>query len=332
MKIASNQAALWATAFGLGLASACSLGVPTEDELFGSAGSGGKETVAGSNSGGKSGAAPTEQGGEPTANGGAFDVGGGGGADSPPGGAGGAPQGGQPPVGSGAGGQAGEPGVVELPKAVLFLHYTFDDVSELIAEDVSGNERHGTLAGTSLPVGDVGKLDGALKLTGSLKQYVHLPNDVLDGKPAVSIASWVKLGQALAWDRLFDFNSGESNWFFFSPTGWNSTSMTFGTRCATRTTGVLAPEIMLSETVSIDTWHHVTIVFAKPYLRYYLDGKLKSQIDDMSFDTAALGKTNQNWIGRSVYATDPYLTGWVDDFRMYVGALTDAEVNELYEL
>lgn len=322
MKIGSNQPAPWLTALGFGLVAACSLTVPSEDDLFGGAGSGGKGGTAGASAGGKSGEAPSE-GGEPSTDGG---------SDSAPGGAGGAPQGGQPPVKPGVGGQGGEPGVVPLPPAVLFLHYTFDDVSELIAEDITGNELHGTLAGTSLPIGELGKIGGALKLTGSLKQYVQLPNDVLDAKPAVSVAAWIKLGQALAWDRLFDFNSGESNWFYFSPTGWNSNTMTFGTRVATRTPSALAPEIMMNETVSIDTWHHITVVFAKPYLRYYLDGKLKSEINNMSFDSAALGKTNQNWIGRSVYAPDPYLTGSVDDFRMYAGALTEAEIGELYDM
>jgi hypothetical protein len=321
MSKASNQRPLWATVTSLGLVFACSLGVPSEDELFGGAGRGGKQATAGTSAGGSGGSQPSDGGDGSSIRGG----------DGPtPGAAGVSEQGGNPPIdepgGTGAG---GEPGVVELPEAVLYLHYTFDDVTELIAEDVSGNEHHGTLAGNSLPLGDLGKLDGALKLDGAFKQYVVLPADSIDGKAAVSIASWLKLGQALAWDRLFDFNSGESNWFFFSPTGWNSNSMTFGTRCASRTPSALAPEIMLNETVSINTWHHIAVVFAKPYLRYYLDGKLKSEIANMSFDTAALGKTQQNWIGRSVYAADPYLTGWVDDFRIYTGALTDAEIATL---
>lgn len=320
MSMASNPRALWATFASLGLVWGCSLTVPSEDELFGGAGSGGKQSAGGTTSGDGGTKPPSEGGDGPTPEGG----------DGPMSGAGVPNQGGKPPIDMpGSSGAGGEPNVVELPEAVLYLHYTFDDVSELIAEDVSGNEHHGTLAGNSLPVGDLGILDGALKLDGSLKQYVSLPADVLDGKSAISVASWIKLGQALAWDRLFDFNSGESNWFFFSPTGWNSTNMTFGTRCATRTPSALAPEIMLTETVSINTWHHIAVVFAKPYLRYYLDGKLKSELSNMGFDSAALGKTNQNWIGRSVYAADPYLTGWVDDFRIYSGALTDQEIATL---
>jgi hypothetical protein len=306
------------------LLAACSLSVPTEDELFngngGSSSSGKPSSASGAKAdGGTSGSTSVlpVAGADP-----GMTVGG---AQSQAGQAAGGDDGGIVP---GAGGEGGEPGIV-LPKAVLLLHYDFDDVSELVAEDVSGNGHDGTLAGLSLPVGAEGHIEGALQLNGAQKQYVQLPNDILENHDGVSIASWIKLGQALAWDRLFDFNSGESNWFFFSPTGWNGNTMTFGTRCATRIPSALAPEIMLTETVSINTWHHVTVVFAKPYLRYYLDGVLKAEHSNMSFGSESLGKTNQNWIGRSVYAADPYLTALVDDFRIYTGALTDDEVLEL---
>jgi len=229
------------------------------------------------------------------------------------------------------GGMGGEP-VIELPPAVLVLHYDFDDLTTLTAKDSSGNGNDGTLAGSSLPVGGTGHISGAITLNGAQKQYVQLPNHILAGKDGVSIASWLKLAQATAWDRLFDFNAGEAEWFFFSPTGWNDNTKMFGTRCATRTTAALAPEIMMTVTVSINQWHHVAIVFAKPFLRYYLDGVLQAEQTDMTFGPDSLGDTNQNWIGRSVYAADPYLTGQVDDFRLYSGALTSDEVAGLAAL
>ncbi len=315
---------------------ACSLTLPSEDELFpagGAAGSGG--LPAGSSAGGASGGS----------RGGALGTSGeGGGAGegaAPPGleagAAGAAGGGGDGGDGGAAGSASGEPpgeagsggGPIELPPAVLLLHYTFDDLSQSVVEDASDNGLNGTLRGMSLPTGAAGRIDGALALIGAQRQYVEMPTGVLEGHEAVSITSWLRLSQALAWDRLFDFNSGESSWFFFSPTGWNSITTTFGTRCATRTTAALAPEIMLMETVPINSWHHIAVVFAQPYLRYYLDGQLKSQVDEMSFSSAELGATTQNWIGRSVYQADPYLSALVDDFRIYGGALTAEQIAEL---
>jgi Concanavalin A-like lectin/glucanases superfamily len=308
---------------GLVLSVACSLTVPPEDELFGGGGAGSPSKAGSSSAGGPSGGSSAGTGVIPETGGQAPAIEGG-----QPGSAGDANGGEDSVVTPGAGGEGGEPGIV-LPKAVLLLHYDFDDLSELIAEDITGNGYDGTLAGLSLPGGAEGYIEGALQLTGSQKQYVQLPNDILQGHPAVSITSWIKLGQALAWDRLFDFNSGESNWFFFSPTGWNGNTMTFGTRCATRTPSALAPEIMLTETVGINVWHHISVVFAKPFMRYYLDGVLKAELTNISFGSDELAATNQNWIGRSVYSADPYLTALVDDFRIYTGALSDEEVLEL---
>jgi hypothetical protein len=335
-KVTPTRLGAWS--LGAMLITACSLTVPSEDTLFGgsagtdeqggssgasgataqggTAGEGGRTAQAGSSMGGK------QQGGM-----------GNGQTSGAPGAAGAAG------AGAGAGGEAGdstgseagaggEPGIV-LPPAILLIRYDFDDLSQLTAKDVSGNGNDGTLAGLSLPIAAAGHINGALKLDGAQKQYVQLPNDILEGRQGISIASWINLGQALAWDRLFDFNAGASTWFFFSPTGWNDDTKTFGTRCATRTTSALAPEIMMTETISIGTWHHVAVVFAKPFLRYYLDGVLKAERDGISFGPDGLGKTNQNWIGRSVYPADPYLTGMVDDFRVYTGALTSEQISNL---
>ncbi|MBN1312750.1 MAG: carbohydrate-binding protein, partial [Anaerolineae bacterium] len=49
----------------------------------------------------------------------------------------------------------------------------------------------------------------------------------------------------------------------------------------------------------------------------------------MSLSPSSLGSTNQNWIGRSQYAADPYLDGQVDDFRIYNRALSASEVGSL---
>jgi hypothetical protein len=44
---------------------------------------------------------------------------------------------------------------------------------------------------------------------------------------------------------------------------------------------------------------------------------------------SALGSTTQNWIGRSQYAGDPYLSAAVDGFRIYSRALSASEVSQL---
>ena len=42
-----------------------------------------------------------------------------------------------------------------------------------------------------------------------------------------------------------------------------------------------------------------------------------------------LGKTNQNWLGRSQWTADAYFTGSLDDFRIYNRVLSEGEVRYL---
>lgn len=325
---------------------ACSLGVPSEDEVFGtqpstSNGGSGGSSDSGDTSGGNAGTTGSSGSSSTAGSGGKNtkpEPGGDGGTPSEPPGDGGT--GGdddpKPPINNGDGGTGGDdnndPDPVVLPPAVLEIHYTFDDLSSAQAIDSSGNELHGTLHGDELPEGEDGYLDGALSLNGMKKQYVSLPTNILEGKEAVSVAAWLKLSAAQPWDRLFDFNSSDLNWFYFSPTGWNFNTSTTGTHIAVRNAGILAPEIQLTETVSVGIWRHIAVVLAPPYLRYYLDGKLKAELTNMNLAPRDLGKTHQNWIGRSVYPADPYLSALIDDFRFYSGALTDEEVAELADM
>jgi hypothetical protein len=327
LRLASSSNRLLTLTAGALAAFACTLGIPSEDEVFGTGASVGNEPSGGT-SGGTSGGSQNTSGSAPMAGTGGSASENNGEGGTPVNGEGGNAGDGEPTTPAG-GGEGGEPGVVVLPPAVLQIHYTFDDLSTFEAIDSSGNGHDGTLTGDSLPVGEEGRINGAIKLDGTQKQYVALPADILAGKDAVSIASFIKLSTAQPWDRLFDFNSSDLNWFYYSPTGWNFNTSAPGTHIAVRNAGVLAPEIQLTETLSVGLWHHVTVVFAPPYLRYYLDGELKTELTTMTLAPRDLGQTHQNWIGRSVYTADPYLSGLVDDFRFYSGALTDDEVSEL---
>jgi hypothetical protein len=299
------------------------LTVPSEDAVFGkyTAGSGGKTGSGGeiASSGGSSGEHPAGG----TADGGMPSVGG----TSPTAGtsSGGNSAGGSAP-GGGASGEGGAP--IVLPPATLLLRYSFDDASNL-GNDDSKNGLNAQLTGTSLPSAATGHIGGAIHFDSSKQQFAELPTEILMDMDAVSISSWLELDTAATWNRLFNFSAGEGTWFYFSPTGWNDTTKTNGTRVAVRDAATLDPEVMLTEAFPVGTWHHVAVVLAPPILRYYLDGKLKSELTTMTIAPKDLGKTNQNWIGRSVYTGDPYLNGLVDEFRIYSGALTPTEIKDL---
>ncbi len=220
---------------------------------------------------------------------------------------------------------------VALPPAVLQLYYSFDDDAGAgTVFDHSGNGLNGELKGDSVPLIDpLGHAGRSLTLDGSQHEYVQLPAGVVANLESISVTCWMNLKTPAIWNRLFDFNAGSTVWIYFSPTGWNPTTMQGGTHFAISSGSHLDPEMILTDTVPIGAWHHIAVVLSAPYLIYYFDGVEKARLTSMTLGPKDLGSTPQNWIGRSSYTTDPYLSASLDEFRIYSGALTAQQVAQL---
>jgi acyl-homoserine lactone acylase PvdQ len=61
----------------------------------------------------------------------------------------------------------------------------------------------------------------------------------------------------------------------------------------------------------------------------YVNGAPVATNGQMTLNPSSLGDTTYNWIGKSVFSDDPYLSGSVDEFHIYDRALTAMEVQEL---
>jgi hypothetical protein len=79
-----------------------------------------------------------------------------------------------------------------------------------------------------------------------------------------------------------------------------------------------------------DGWHHVAMVFddAAMRIRLYMDG---AQVGNATTQLLPrdMGVTTQNWLGRSQWTGDAYLTGSIDDFRIYSRPLSEGEIRYL---
>jgi hypothetical protein len=191
-------------------------------------------------------------------------------------------------------------------------------------QDTSGKNYHGTIYGTtSYEAGYAGQ---ALVLNGS-NAYVDLPiGTLISSLTDITVATHVFFGGgAGAWQRIFDFGSGTSSYMFLCPRQGTSGNMRFGIRSAT-----VNEQIANSPGVLTVGWHHVAVALdgQARTITLYVDGERIA-----SGATAVLprdlGKTTQNWIGRSQYAADAFLLGSIDDFRIYSRALSAAEVRYL---
>ncbi|MEP6652079.1 MAG: LamG domain-containing protein [Myxococcales bacterium] len=255
-----------------------------------------------------------------------------------PGGTGGASTGTGGQTSGGTGGAAGgaDPDLV--------LWYKFDEGSGSNAADSAiggGVARNATLmaVGTGTATFSTARQVGthAVSLVGSSATaggYVVLPSLQSLAPTATTIAAWVNLsanGSAQNWERVFDFGASDNvNMFLTARVGTAPNAVGF-----VITTGSFAGEQGLSATtlLSPNAWHHLAVVLeggATYTGRLYIDGVQVATNPAMTLHPRDLGATTGNYIGRSHYATDPYFTGSVDDFRVYKRALTVAEITALF--
>jgi hypothetical protein len=199
----------------------------------------------------------------------------------------------------------------------------FDAGSGTTAVDSTGNNHTGTLTGGAIwTAGRKNKF--AVALNGSTG-YVSLPAAPVTDLGDFTIATWVYWNAARTWERIFDFGAGTGQYMFLTPRAGNGLA-----RFAITVNGNFG-ELGINHTAAFPTgqWVHVAVTLSGATGTLYVNGAKTGENTAMFLAPFRLRATSQNWIGRSQYA-DPYFNGKVDDFRIYRGALSAAEVLALY--
>jgi hypothetical protein len=204
----------------------------------------------------------------------------------------------------------------------LHTYLPFDASSGTTATDSTGLGHNGTLVGGASWV--AGKKNNAVSLNGSTG-YVSLPADLMLDVGDFTIATWVYWNTASNWQRIFDFGDGTGQYMYL--TAKNGSVMRFAI-----TTNGGKGELGINHTAALATgqWVHVAVTLSGKTGTLYVNGASVASNTNMFHAPFRLGSTSQNWIGRSQYSADPYFNGKVDDFRIYRGALSAADVLALY--
>jgi large repetitive protein len=209
--------------------------------------------------------------------------------------------------------------VVGQPKALVH-RYSFDDApgSTTAADSVGGPAWNG-----ALPNG--GTFSGSqLALASAAQQYLQLPAGILSNYPAITVEAWVTF-----WDQL------PANCFFF---GFGNTVSGSGQNylfCAPQSgRAAITPASWSGEQnaysgtdFSFHTNLHLVAVFNPPAnsLSLYLNGSLAGINTGVTVPMSSVIDTF-NFVGRSLYSADPYPNLTLDEFRIYSGALSSAEL------
>ncbi|RFP09492.1 LamG-like jellyroll fold domain-containing protein [Duganella sp. BJB475] len=205
----------------------------------------------------------------------------------------------------------------------LHTRLAFDEGSGTTAADSSGNGHIGTLAGGAAWAPGVSGQGTALALNGN-GAYASLPANVVDTVGDFTIAAWVYWNGGQTWSRIFDFGSNSLHYMFLSPhTGRGTLGFAVTLNGSDSEWRVDAP-------TSLPTaqWVHVAVTLAGTDLTIYLNGAPIQTTANFRMPPFQVGHTTQNYIGRSQFS-DPTFSGMIDDFRIYNGAASAADIAAL---
>jgi hypothetical protein len=205
--------------------------------------------------------------------------------------------------------------------------WSFDEKTGTVAADLSPNKNDGTLING--PTWVTGQIDGGVQFDGN-NAYVNLPIGSLLSKLTNStFAIWANYSQqGGAWQRIFDFGTGETVNMFLTPAigGSNTGQMRF----AITISGNGAESQLTAPKQLATGWHHIAVAInaTSMSMQLFLDGDVIATAATQRLPSH-LGNTTQNWLGRSQYGADAYYVGALDDFRIYDQALNKQQIQDL---
>ncbi|VAW16659.1 hypothetical protein MNBD_BACTEROID01-256, partial [hydrothermal vent metagenome] len=213
----------------------------------------------------------------------------------------------------------------QIPTSGLVAHYKLDGTTGNVIDETTVNNTtdYDATRGVSGIIGNAFNFNG-------VNNYVKIPDNSSLKPNTVSISAWVNVGSFNSdWGSIVvstrsDSWAGQAFCMYAHDNGGYSNGFAFYIR---RTSG---DPIYLSASTyncTINTWYHLTGTFDGSYIRLYVDGVL---VDEEAFS----GAPDYQW---SAYVamgflndSGGYFDGTIDNVRIYNRALSESEVQALY--
>ncbi|MBL1227128.1 LamG-like jellyroll fold domain-containing protein [Enterococcus sp. BWR-S5] len=196
-------------------------------------------------------------------------------------------------------------------------HWDFDQLTNGIVKDVSGNGHDGQLVGGNSVAGKIGQ---ALQLNGS--QYVKVPHDEqlnLSKSQNYTISAWIKhSGSGNTWQTLLQKGRETANYYGLWVAPYDIYNL-----------GTKSFNLAITKGFNRNEWNLLTAVYDWDEKVYtlYLNG---TQVSTKSVSAGAIGVSKSDLLIGSSGSINQLYSGQVDDIRLYKTSLSAAEVMQLY--
>jgi len=216
--------------------------------------------------------------------------------------------------------------------ASLLTWWKLDESSGTTATDSSSNNTHGALAGNPVWQSSGGHIDGALEFDGSGDQVEDADaENYLNGLTAVSVSVWVESDVTNVDRGIFTTQtpagSDDNLAMRYDSVGSGSGGNQVIKFALETTSGNKNYES--SAMVQTTAWQFLVITWDSGQSpKLYIDGTL----DTLGYDGGSLGGsiTLATTLLVGIGPKSGYWDGRIDDFRIYDGVLTPAEITALY--
>jgi hypothetical protein len=217
-------------------------------------------------------------------------------------------------------------------------------VMPALAHRYEFNEPANSLTFTDLVGGANGTVEGAAHLDGAghlvlpggaspnNNNYGLLPANLITGYAAVTFEFWVAFGANPAWGRLVDFGYTDSTGNgadcidFTSHSGNSPNGVNF--EVSDSDPGFNDAQVVAPPTVLDNQGEMQLVLVCNPLgqsLLVYTNGVLMGQNTNLTIPLSALNNAH-SYLGKSSYSSDPNGVATVDEFRIYNGVLSPAQV------
>ena len=218
----------------------------------------------------------------------------------------------------------------QLSSTGMVAYYPFNGN----ANDESGNGINSTYIGTGVTLTSdrFGNPDKAYSFDGNTGSYIRMPADILPTTNR-TISLWFNVPDIAGRPGLLGYGGNGScgTSLFMGLNCSGSAKFWAQGHCGNNQAGYSY------SAEPINKWYHWVLTIDGNTQKIYVNGELKSTDNTFSGSTAVAGKDLSLGVITSINGTAPYtdtnvgyLTGKLDDVRIYNSALTDEQVHQLY--